>query len=197
MGGRTRSKLILWLVLALPAAAILHRYATDPGLWPGDLLRPTGEWSARLLIFALCLTPLCQLLPRSRAIQWLVAHRRAFGVGAFAYALLHLLFYLLDMGALDALLAELAAPGIWTAWVALLCLVPPALASNDAAVRRLGAAWKKVQRLAYPAALFTLAHWALVHDSLAGALIHFAPLAALQSARLFRTFTTSTQRSLT
>jgi len=179
---------VLWAVLAVPAAFVMHRYATAPDLWPGDLLRPTGEWSARLIIVALMLTPLGQLFPQSRAVKWLIRHRRAFGVGAFGYAVLHLIFYVLDMERVAAMLAEIGAPGIWTGWLALLCLVPPALASNDAAMRLLRRHWKRVQRLVYPAAILTLVHWMLVHDGLASALVQFAPLLLLQALRLARMF---------
>lgn len=190
------SKSVLWALLAVPAALIVHRYATTPGIWPGDLLHPTGEWSARFIIVALMLTPLAELFPRVVAIRWLVRHRRAFGVAAFGYAVLHLIFYVLDMETVAAMLAEVGAPGIWTGWLALLCMVPPALASNDAAMRLLRRNWKRVQRLAYPAAILTLAHWILVHDGLASALIQFAPLILLQLIRLFRHVTSlSTKRT--
>ncbi|MEO8141185.1 MAG: ferric reductase-like transmembrane domain-containing protein [Sphingomicrobium sp.] len=179
---------VLWAVLAAPAILIVHRYATTPDIWPGDLLHPTGEWSARAIIVALMLTPLAELFPAFRPIRWLVHHRRAFGVAAFIYAVLHLIFYVLDMETVAAMLAEIGAPGIWTGWLALLCLVPPALASNDAAMRLLRRNWKRVQRLAYPAAVLTLVHWMLVHDGLASALVQFAPLFLLQALRLARHF---------
>ena len=182
-------KLLFWLLLAIPAAVILGRYWATPGLYPGDLLPATGEWSARLIIAALMLTPLAGLFPRNRAIRWLVRHRRAIGVAAFAYALLHLVVYVLDMETIANMLAELGAPAIWTGWLALLCLLPPALTSTDTAMRALGAAWKRLQRFAYPAALLTLLHWFLVHDGKAEALLHFAPLALLQLLRLARFFT--------
>ena len=178
----------LWALLAVPAAVIFYSYATVPSIWPGDLLHPTGEWSARLIIVALMLTPLGQLFPQSRAVKWLIRHRRAFGVAAFGYAALHLLFYVLDMETAAAMMAELGAPGIWTGWLALLCLVPPALTSSDAAMRALRRGWKRVQRLVYPAALLTLAHWVLVHDGMTAALIHFTPLALLQGVRIARNF---------
>ncbi len=179
---------LLWSLLAVPAALIIHRSVATPDVWAGDMLQPTGEWSARFIIVALMLTPLAQLFPGVRTIRWLVRHRRAFGVAAFGYAMLHLFFYILDMEMVAAMLAELGAPGIWTGWLALACMVPPALASNDAAMRLLGRGWKRVQRLAYPAALLTLAHWMLVHDGLASALVQFAPLILVQLIRLFRHF---------
>ncbi|MES2903931.1 MAG: ferric reductase-like transmembrane domain-containing protein [Pseudomonadota bacterium] len=187
-------KSVLWTVLSVPAVLILHRYLTTPDIWAGDLLHSTGEWSARLIIVALMLTPLAILFPGVRPIRWLVRHRRAFGVAAFVYALLHLAFYILDMETVAAMLAELGAPGIWTGWLALLCMIPPALASNDAAMRTLRGAWKGVQRLAYPAAVLTLVHWILVHDGMASALVQFAPLILLQIIRLFRQFTNQPNR---
>jgi methionine sulfoxide reductase heme-binding subunit len=181
-------KVALWAVLAVPAALVIHRYATMPGIWAGDLLHPTGEWSARLIIVALTLTPLGQLLPDNRAVKWLIRHRRAFGVAAFGYALLHLTFYVLDMETVAAMLAELGAPGIWTGWLALLCMAVPALISSDAAMRVLRRNWKRLQRFAYPAAVLTLVHWVLVHDGMTSALVHFAPLILLQAVRLARNF---------
>ena len=68
------------------------------------------------------------------------------------------------MGALTVMLAEITAPGIWTGWAALALLLPLAVTSNDVAVCRLGQSWKRLQRLAYPAALMALVHGALVHD---------------------------------
>ena len=180
------AKKMLWAVLAVPAALELYRVATVPDIWPGDLLRPTGEWSARMIIVALMLTPLGQLFPANRAVRWLVRHRRAFGVAAFGYAVLHLLLYVLDMASVAAMLAEIGAPGIWTGWLAMLCLVPPALASNEASMRLLRRSWKRVQRLAYPAAILTLIHWMLVHDGMTSALVQFAPLMLLQALRLAR-----------
>ena len=187
MSGLSRGKLILWLVLAVPALVALVGYALSPDAYPGDLLHPTGEWSARFIILALMLTPLGQLFPNAAPVRWLVRHRRAIGVAAFLYALLHLVFYVLDMGTLADMLAELGAPAIWTGWLALLAMAPPALTSRDRAMRALKATWKRLQRLAYPAAVLTLIHWALVHDGTTAALIHFAPLAALQLWRLART----------
>jgi sulfoxide reductase heme-binding subunit YedZ len=182
----SRGKYLVWLLLALPLAAALVRHALTPDALPGDLLHPTGEWSARFMILALMVTPLLRLWPHAGGVRFLARHRRALGVAAFLYALAHTVAYVLDMGTLADMLAELGAPAIWTGWLALLILLPLGLTSNDAAVRALKSGWKKVQRLAYPAAVLTLLHWALVHDGLAAALIHFAPLALLQAMRVAR-----------
>jgi sulfoxide reductase heme-binding subunit YedZ len=145
---------------------------------------------------ALMLTPLSKLLPAQGWVQWLLRRRRAFGVAAFGYALLHLLFYVLEMQTLRDMLAEIGALGIWTGWVALLLMAPLALTSNDASMRALQAGWKRLQRLAYPAALLTLAHWIFVHDNIAAALINFAPLGLLQAWRIVRSFRPAAHHSL-
>jgi sulfoxide reductase heme-binding subunit YedZ len=181
------AKLGLWGLLALPAAVIFFRLFAGEML--ADQLAVTGEWSARLIIIALMLTPLVQLFPASKTVRWLIRHRRAFGVAGFAYALLHLIIYVIDMTTIADMISELSAPAIWTAWLAFFCLIPPAFSSSDAAMRWLRRQWKAVQRLAYPAAIFTLIHWVLVHDGLAEALLHFLPLVALQLLRVSRLFT--------
>jgi sulfoxide reductase heme-binding subunit YedZ len=180
-----RANLLFWALLTLPGVPLVVA-ALTPGADLEELLHPSGEWSARLLVIALALTPLSLLLPRSRALRWLLARRRAIGVAAFGYAALHTLCYVLAMGSIDDMLAELGATGIWTGWLALLLLVPLAATSNDRSMRVLRGVWKRVQRLAYPAALLTLIHWVAIHGGLGAALAHFVPLAALQAFRLYR-----------
>lgn len=179
-----RAKLALWTVLALPAAQLVYRWRAE-ALWPDELVAPSGEWAARLIIIALMLTPLAILFPRSRAVAWLVARRRAFGVAAFIYSLLHLAFYVGEMETVANMMAELGATGIWTGWLGFLLLLPLGLTSNNASIRRLRKGWKRLQRLAYPAALLTLVHWMLIHNERLEALAQFAPLAVLQFYRLF------------
>ena len=179
------SKLFLWALLSLPAVAMLRSYLTAPGIWPGDLLHPSGEWSARLIILALMLTPLSAIFRGRRWVAWLVRRRRAFGVAGFGYALLHLFFYVRDMETVENVLAEIGALGIWTGWAAFLLFLPLAVTSNDASIRALKRGWKQVQRLAYPAAVLTLVHWMFAHDNVVAGLVNFAPLALLQAWRIF------------
>jgi sulfoxide reductase heme-binding subunit YedZ len=182
-------KLLLWSVLAIPAVLwLVQASRLDPYDWE-ELLHPTGELSARLLIVALALTPLVQMFPRVQPLRWLIRHRRAFGVAAFGYAALHTGLYIGAMGNLDDILAEALAIGIWPGWAALALMLPLAVTSNDAAMRALKAGWKRLQRLAYPAAILTLIHWVFIHNNTTVALAHFAPLAALELWRLSRRFT--------
>lgn len=169
------------LLLALPGSWWLIQAAGSSAPELDALLHPTGEMSARLLIVALALTPLARVWPKARR---LLTHRRAIGLAAFGYGMLHAGFYVVAMGSADDMLAEVGAPGIWTGWAALALLIPLAATSNDRAQRVLKAGWKRLQRLAYPAALLTLAHWVYVHDGALAAAAHFAPLALLQLLRV-------------
>lgn len=169
---------LFWLILAVPGLAMLH------GWWTGaietmDMLHPTGETSARLMIAAMLIGPLAGVLGQRKWLMWLLARRRSLGVAAFAYAVGHLVFYAIDMGSLEAILGEFPIASIWTGWLALALMLPMALTSNQAAMKLLRAAWKRVQQLAYPAAVLTLLHWWWVHDGATAALVHFAPLALL------------------
>jgi methionine sulfoxide reductase heme-binding subunit len=173
-----------WLLLAIPAVIMLWEY------WLGniiamDMLHPTGEWSARLMIIAMMLSPLMSVIGPQPWLSWLVQRRRSLGVAAFVYAVLHLTFYIIDMGNLADMLAEFRAPGIWTGWAAMLLFVPLALSSNDASMRALKAGWKRLQRLVYPAAVLVLVHWIFIHNNLGPALVHFVPLILLVAARYF------------
>lgn len=152
------------------------------------LLHPTGEFSARFMIIAMMLSPLlllCRTMNwKTGWVLWLMKRRRALGVAAFGYALLHTIFYLVDMGALKDILAEFWSLGIWTGWLAFVIFVPLALTSNHASVVAMGKQWKTLQRLVYLAAVATLLHWVFVHDNLGPALVHFIPLGLLELFRV-------------
>lgn len=175
-----------WLALAVPAVLWLAQARGMDAVDLEDLLHPTGELSARLLIAALAITPLAMLFADFRWLKWLRRQRRAIGLAAFGYALLHLIFYVIAMGEVAAMLDELGATGIWTGWLAFALMIPLAATSSNAAMRALGRNWKRLQRLAYAAAVLTLVHWLAIHNGIAGALIHFVPLAVLEILRITR-----------
>jgi sulfoxide reductase heme-binding subunit YedZ len=175
-----------WALLCLPAMLMMRPYVFGDVI-AMDMLQPTGEWSARFMIAAMVLSPLLSLIGPRPWLSWLIQRRRALGVAAFGYAILHLIFYIIDMGNLDDILAEFWALGIWTGWAAMLLFVPLAVTSNDASMRALKAGWKRLQRLVYPAAVLVLVHWIFIHNNLGPALVHFIPLVLLVAARYFRT----------
>ena len=173
-----------WALLCLPAVLMMRPYLFGDVIAMG-MLHPTGEWSARFMIAAMVLSPLSSLIGPRPWLSWLIQRRRALGVAAFGYATLHLIFYVIDMGNLDDMLAEFWALGIWTGWAAMLLFVPLAMTSNDASMRALKVGWKRLQRLVYPAAVLVLVHWIFIHNNLGPALVHFVPLVLLVAARFF------------
>jgi sulfoxide reductase heme-binding subunit YedZ len=118
-----------------------------------------GFWTLTFLTLSLVPTPAHDLL----GLSWPVRIRRMLGLFAFAYATLHLVWYVgidqtLDVGLLveDVAKRKFMTVG-FTAW---LLLVPLALTSTDRSVRRLGfARWKRLHRLAYAAALLGVVHF--------------------------------------
>ena len=144
----------------------------------------TGEWALRLLLASLAITP----LRRFGALRGLAPYRRSLGLLGFTYATLHLLTYVgLDQGFAWPLLAEdvlerryiTAGLGAW------LCLLPLAITSTRASIKRLGRRWVALHRLAYPAGVLAVIHYVwLVKADLLAPLLHASLLALLLGARI-------------
>ncbi|WP_108387646.1 sulfite oxidase heme-binding subunit YedZ [Yoonia sediminilitoris] len=182
------SPYLTWAVLASLGVMMTFTALTsdDPRVFH-QLVHPSGETSARLLIVLMMATPLAMLLKGWRGPQWLKRNRRYLGVASFGYALLHTIFYLLDKASLTTVVDELPRLYIWTGWIAFIIFVPLALTSMDYFVRKMGTWWKWLQRWTYAAAVLTLVHWAALNDwdGAAPALVHFGPLIALEAYRVW------------
>ena len=179
----------MWFILAQPALAIAVQGGSsdDPHI-VHNLLEPSGEASARLLILALCVTPLSMVLPGWRGPRILLRNRRAIGVAAFLYGCLHLVLYLVSSGNLATVWRQINWTYIWLGWLAFVLLIPLAATSTNAAMRRLGGKWKRLHRLAYLAAALTFLHWVAIYGSsiLVNVTLNFAPLLVLAGYRLWR-----------
>ena len=176
-------KSAFWLLLAFPGLLMLSGY------WRGrldamDMLHPTGEFSVRFMVVAMCIGPLVVVLGRRPWLAWLVQRRRYLGVASFGYALLHLMFYVIDMGTIADMLDEINIASIWTGWLAFFLMLAPALASNQTSMRVLRAGWKRVQQLTYPAAFFIIVHWTLLEWETLPVIVHFGPLIILNISRI-------------
>ncbi len=172
---RLMTKPLLWVVLAIPAVLMLVNF-TNGEARAMDMLHPSGETAVRLMILALLPGPLTDFFGARRFLRGWLAIRRNLGVAAFAYALLHLVFYSIDMGSFAFMVGELSLPAIWTGWLALALMIVPAAISFDAAMRALGRQWKTLQRLVYAALILTLVHWLLLDWNWQPAALHVAPL---------------------
>ena len=188
-----------WALLSLPTIPMTLGLTSGTPDAVKTLLHPTGEFAARFMIIAMMITPLMMLFRDASWPRWLMKRRRYLGVAAFFYALVHTVLYLIDEGAIAFTGDEVSKLYIWTGWIAFLIFVPLAVTSTDAWVRRLGRSWKKLQQFVYAAAILTLIHWAALHDwgGVGAALVHFAPLVALEVYRLWSTQQRRRQRAMT
>jgi methionine sulfoxide reductase heme-binding subunit len=149
-------------VLLLPLAKIgWDAFRGDLGANPIEAVQNRlGFWTLTLLALSLVPTPAKDLA----GLAWPQRLRRVFGVTAFAYALLHFLFYVgvdkfFDWQTISRDLTK--RPFLMVGFAALLCLAPLAITSTDGWVRRLGyRRWKLLHRVAYLAAALALVHFA-------------------------------------
>ncbi|WP_343080718.1 protein-methionine-sulfoxide reductase heme-binding subunit MsrQ [Ostreiculturibacter nitratireducens] len=151
---------VLYLVGPLPALWLFW-LATTGGLGADPvkaLEHEIGKIGLQLLVAVLCVTPL-----RRHAGLNLMKFRRAIGLLAFFYVVLHFLAWLvLDMGLLWAQAAGdiVKRPYITIGMAGLVMLIPLAATSNDWAMRELGGArWRKLHRLTYLAVLAGAIHY--------------------------------------
>src|SRR5881227_2289563 len=169
-------------VLVIPA------FAGTLGANPLEaLLHRSGEIAIWTLGAVLSLTPLRVLSPHSQIVAALNRHRRAVGVSACIYGLLHFTAHVLYEGGWDGLVRSLSKPFIWYGLAGLSILVALAVTSNQVSIRKLGGRkWKRLHRLAYIAAALLIYHQAIAgkgHWHIARWLL--LSLLALQTARVF------------
>ncbi|MFK7748468.1 MAG: sulfite oxidase heme-binding subunit YedZ [Kordia sp.] len=182
-------KYTLWLLLTIPG--ILASVNFIYGQFTYDMIMHiTGEFAGRMLIISLIATPIKLMFPKGRVSRWLVRNRRFFGVAAFAYTLLHTIFYILEYP-FSQIFDEFSNAAILTGWIAFFIFIPLAITSTNTAIRKMGRAWKKLQRWVYVAAVLAFVHWALLglqgeHASIGGALFHFVPVMLLQVYRVWK-----------
>ena len=144
----------IYIVGILPVLWLFYAAVTGGlGVEPVKVLEhELGEIGLQLIVLGLCITP----LRRFGGIN-LIKYRRAIGLLAFFYVLMHFLVWLvLDMGLLwqQALTDIYKRPYITMGMAGLLLMLPLALTSNNWSVRRLGAAgWRRLHQLTYLAAL--------------------------------------------
>ena len=150
----------VYLLGAVPLALLVVQVATgDLGPDPVKTLeRSLGAWGLKFIVAGLCITPL-----RWATGVSLIKYRRAIGLLAFFYVALHLTTWVvLD---LQFRWAEIGAdlikrPYIIIGMIGFVALLPLAVTSNTLSVRRMGAAaWQKLHRLTYVAALAGAIHY--------------------------------------
>lgn len=180
----------IYLMGAIPLVLLVIQTVTgDLGADPVKTIeRSLGEWGLKFIVAGLCISPLRWATGIS-----LIRYRRAIGLLAFFYVALHLTTWVvLD---LQFRWAEIGAdlikrPYIIVGMLGFLALLPLAVTSNNLSVRRMGAAaWQKLHRLTYLAALAGAIHYImLVKAWPPEPLLYLGAVVALLAMRLARVF---------
>lgn len=153
---------VVWAASGLPFVWLVWAAATNQlGADPVKAIElQLGLWGLQFLLASLCITPLRRLGLN------LIRFRRALGVMAFFYIAMHFLAWVvLDMGLRwDEILRDLyKRPYIILGMIGLLAMIPLAVTSTNAAIRRLGPArWRRLHQLAYVAAVAGAAHFVIL-----------------------------------
>ena len=179
---------VAWALCVLPLVVLLYRAFTD-GLGANPISYVTnwlGQWTFRLLLVGLALTPLRIVA----GFAWPVLLRRLVGLFTFFYASLHFLVWILidHFFNWDQMLADLVKRRyITVGMAALLFLIPLAITSTNAMVKRLGGtAWRRLHRLVYLVGILAALHFLwLAKGYRPDAFLYAGILALLLGVRLF------------
>ncbi|HYE44544.1 MAG TPA: protein-methionine-sulfoxide reductase heme-binding subunit MsrQ [Caulobacter sp.] len=191
MASRSRDTLVyavVWLACFAPISWLAWRlFSGELGANPIEaLIRQLGVWGLRFILISLAITPLARILRRPRLIRF----RRTVGLFAFAYVLLHWTSYIgldqiFDWAAIGKDI--LKRPFITIGMTAFVLLIPLAVTSTNAAIRRLGPVrWRRLHRLIYLIApLGVLHYYMLVKADHRPPLIYATVLALLLGWRVW------------
>ena len=108
----------------------------------------TGDWTLRFLLITLSMSPLRQWTGQASFIRF----RRMFGLYTFFYVCCHFSIWFIADHSLDlAGMIEdiIERPYITLGFSALVLMLPLAITSNQAMIRRLGKKWKTLHQLVY------------------------------------------------
>ena len=161
-------------------------------------LRTTGVLTLTFLLITLSVTPLRKIFGWNSLIKY----RRMLGLFAFFYGCMHLVTYsIFDKSlALPAIVADvIQRPFIAVGMAAFLMLIPLAITSTNAMVKRLGGKnWARLHKLTYIAAILGVIHfWMIVKSDIFYPVLFGLVLAGLFSIRLFWPKKAPTRRSAT
>ena len=155
------TKRALFALCLIPFLALIWRgFSGDLSANPVEFIEHrTGDWALRFLLITLAVTPLRKIFEQ----PLLTRFRRMLGLFAFFYVCVHLSMYLTfdQMFSISGIFADvLKRPYITVGTAGFLMLVPLAITSTAAMVRRLGPKrWQLLHRLVYFCALAGVIHY--------------------------------------
>lgn len=155
------AKILVWALCLAPFLRLAWR------IWHNDvtpnpvefITHFTGDWTIRLIVATLAITPLRKLLQ----VPDLIRFRRLLGLFAFFYACLHFTTYLwldhnFDMASIVKDVAK--RPYVTAGFTAFVLMIPLAITSTSGWIRRLGGKrWQRLHRLIYITAIAGVVHY--------------------------------------
>ena len=149
------SKVLVFLLCLAPLFRLAWRvWNQDVTANPTEFIQHfTGDWTIRLIVATLAVTPLRKLL----GVPDLIRFRRM--IGLFAHFLTYL--WLDKLFNFPAMLKDVGKrPFITAGFAAFVCLIPLALTSTAGWIRRLGGKrWRRLHSLVYVTAIAAVAHY--------------------------------------
>ena len=192
------AKVVVFLLAFAPAAKLMWDIANVAllGADPVETLTAnplqfithyTGDWTLRVLIATLTITPLRMLFNRPAITRF----RRMLGLFTYFYAFAHLMTWVwfdrdFDVPAMWEDIAKRMY--ITVGMAAFAAMTPLAITSTQGWVRRLGfQKWQKLHMLIYPAAILGVLHFLwLVKSDIREPLLYGAILAVLLGFRVYK-----------
>jgi len=156
----TAIKALVFVLALLPFLRMAWLVAQGVPVEPLEFLtRGTGDWTLYFLCITLAVTPLRRLT----GWNWVIKLRRMLGLYAFFYALLHFVtFFWFDhfFDIAEMLKDVVKRPFITVGFIAFVLLIPLAVTSTNAMVKRLGGKrWLWLHRLIYVIAPLGILHF--------------------------------------
>ncbi|GJJ04787.1 protein-methionine-sulfoxide reductase heme-binding subunit MsrQ [Duganella rhizosphaerae] len=153
-------KTAIFLLALVPLARMVYLTLTGQLVEPLEFItRGTGDWTLYFLCFTLAVTPLRKL----SKWNWLIKLRRMLGLYMFFYGFLHFMTFLWFDHFFDVQEMwkdVLKRPFITVGFIAFVLLIPLAVTSTNAMVKRLGGKrWQWLHRLVYVIAPLAILHF--------------------------------------
>ena len=155
------TKIAIFLAALVPLARLGWK-AVHGGLGANPIefiTHSTGDWTLILVLATLSITPLRRLTRQ----YWLIGVRRMVGLFAFFYGTLHFLTFIWLDKFFDVheMLKDIAKrPFITVGFSAFVLMIPLALTSTTASIRRLGGQnWQRLHRLIYLTGILGVVHY--------------------------------------
>ncbi|MFS2017511.1 sulfite oxidase heme-binding subunit YedZ [Massilia sp. GER05] len=152
-------KAVIFVLALLPFLRMAWLTAAGVPVDPVEFLtHGSGDWALYLLCATLAITPLRRLT----GWNWVVRLRRMAGLFTFFYAFMHFMTFLwfdhfFDVAAMWK--DVLKRPFITVGFAAFVLLIPLAVTSTNAMIRRLGRNWALLHKVIYVIAPLAILHY--------------------------------------